>query len=255
MGPSAMAMSCGFVSEVDGRVVVWTDGACRHNQDARLRRAGAGVFYARGSWRNWAWSLEGRDQTNQKAELLAVVAVLRADRRPLEVRTDSQYVFNGARSWQAWRHRGWQGDHADLWDEFSMLMGDRASGNAHFTKALGHAKAKHVRRGLVEQLDKDGNDAADALATLAADAHATPKRLVESAEHRGNQAAAVHSMMLGILASRRVAEKKMQQAAQLEERGEDSSDEEAAAGAAGAVADVAYAQLIGLDLPVEMDHG
>ena len=79
--------------------------------------------------------------------------------------------------------------------------------------------------------------------------------LVESAEHRSNQAAAVHSMMLGILAARRVAEKKMQLSAQLEERGEDSGDEEVAAGAAGAAANVVYAQLIGLDLPVEMDHG
>ena len=33
----------------DGRIIVFTDGACRNNQDDRFRRAGAGAFYGRNS--------------------------------------------------------------------------------------------------------------------------------------------------------------------------------------------------------------
>jgi len=107
---------------VDDRVVVWTDGACRNNQDSRLRRAGAGIFYAKGSSRNSAWALDGHDQTNQRGELLAVVQVMRADNRRLEVRTDSQYVCKGACSWSSWQGCGWQGDHVELWSALAMLM-------------------------------------------------------------------------------------------------------------------------------------
>jgi len=78
-----------------------------------------------------------------------------------------------------------------------------------FTKVLGHAKQEQVRRGLVKQEDKDGNDAADALATLAADAHAAPQILVRSATLRMEQAVATHRMMLEILAARRAAEVQM----------------------------------------------
>jgi len=193
----------------DGRVVVWTDGACRNNQDSRLRRAGAGIFYAKGSPRNWAFALDGREQTNQRAELLAVVQVLRADARRLEVRTDSQYVFDGASSWQAWRSSGRHGDHVDLWAELATLMGERHLGQVVFTKVMGHAKVVHVQRGDVEQEDKDGNDAADALATLAADAHAAPPHLVRAAATRVAQAMATHRMMLEILVRRRAAEVQM----------------------------------------------
>ena len=225
---------------MDGRTVVWTDGACRNNQDARLRRAGAGIFYVKGSQRNWSWALEGRDQTNQRAELLAVVAVLRNDVRPLEIRTDSQYVFNGASSWQDWRCRGWRGDHADLWTEFSVLMEARGTIDTAFTKVVGHAKAEQVRRGLVEQIDKDGNDGADALATLAADAHAAPSQLAKRAEQRVTQAAAVHRMMLGILTARRAAEGEMQTAMPLEQDdSEDDEDEAVVADALPLAADAA----------------
>ena len=49
---------------VDGRVVVFTDGACRHNQDKRLRRAGYSCFWGLGQARNVARPLVGALQTN-----------------------------------------------------------------------------------------------------------------------------------------------------------------------------------------------
>eukprot|EP00973_Karenia_brevis_P045308 6276140-Karenia_brevis.AAC.1 len=80
---------------VNGRVVVFTDGACRHNQDARLRRAGYGAYWAHGHNFNVSAPLKGWSQTNQRAELQALVAAVEIESRPMEVRSDSKFVVNG----------------------------------------------------------------------------------------------------------------------------------------------------------------
>ena len=101
----------------DGRVVVFTDGACTDNQDVRLRRAGVGCFWGRGHERNIAQPLPGELQTNQRAELQAIVEVLRVEPRQVEIRTDSQYVIDGVSlHMDARRRRGWlEVDNGDLW--------------------------------------------------------------------------------------------------------------------------------------------
>ena len=101
----------------NGRVVVFTDGACTDNQDVRLRRAGVGCFWGRGHERNIAQPLPGELQTNQRAELQAIVEVLRVEPRQVEIRTDSQYVIDGVSlHMDARRRRGWlEVDNGDLW--------------------------------------------------------------------------------------------------------------------------------------------
>ena len=118
-----------------GRIVAWTDGACANNQDARFRRAGAGVFYCKSSARNRSIALSGREQTNQRAELLAVVHVLRSEQRAVEIRTDSEYVHNGAHSWQRWAETGRQGDHKDLWSELASLLKQRPKWQRYFRES------------------------------------------------------------------------------------------------------------------------
>ena len=94
----------------NGRFVVFTDWACRHNQDARFRRAGYGAFWADGHPLNISSALGDWSQTNNRAELMAVIACLETDPRPFEIRTDSRYVFNGCtlhlprRRAYHWRH-------------------------------------------------------------------------------------------------------------------------------------------------------
>ena len=66
----------------EGRVVAWTDGAGRRNQDPRLRRAGAGIYYAQGHVMNVAMPLPRRIQTNQRAELHAIIKAVERERRP-----------------------------------------------------------------------------------------------------------------------------------------------------------------------------
>ena len=53
--------------------VIWTDGASGLNQDNRFRRAGLGIYYGDGHCMNMSVILPGLVQTNQRAELPAVV--------------------------------------------------------------------------------------------------------------------------------------------------------------------------------------
>ena len=195
----------GHETQEDGHIVVWTDGACRNNQDSRLRRAGAGVYYGRSHPNNIAFALPGECQTNQRAELFAVILALSREDRALEVRTDSKWVFEGASAWETWRHSGWVGDHCDLWHELSSLMQVRIS-SLRFTKVKGHAEQHDVDNGHARQIDKDGNDGADAVAVRGARHHAAPEQLSLAAAKRKSCAMAVHKMMLRILHARRAAE-------------------------------------------------
>ena len=72
---------------------MYTGGASSDKQDARLRLAIFGCFWGRGHASNVAEPWEGYTLTNQRAELRAVVKALRKEVRPMEVRTDSQYVL------------------------------------------------------------------------------------------------------------------------------------------------------------------
>ena len=80
---------------VDGRVVVFTDGACRCNQHKAVRRAGVGGFWADNHPFNFGAPLESGDQTNNRAEMVAVIRVLQLEERPLDIRTDSKYLYDG----------------------------------------------------------------------------------------------------------------------------------------------------------------
>eukprot|EP00660_Eupelagonema_oceanica_P017647 gene17646-8820_t len=75
--------------------VVFTDGACTDNQDGRFRRAGYGVFWGFRHPGNVAAALEGDQQTNNAAELMAVIVAIERGPARVEVRTDSQYVYDG----------------------------------------------------------------------------------------------------------------------------------------------------------------
>ena len=198
------SVDIGEMRNDDGKKVVWTDGASRNNQDARVRRAGCGVFYASDHVRNFSCILPGLVQSNQRAELLAVVLALRRDPSSMEIRTDSQYVFNGACAWQSWCARGWRGANTDLWRLFSQAMADRSPGSASFTKVLGHATKIDVQRGRVLACDKLGNDGADEYACTGADQHAVPASILQDLKLRRAAAVEVQSMMVEILKTRRI---------------------------------------------------
>eukprot|EP00973_Karenia_brevis_P065295 9069504-Karenia_brevis.AAC.1 len=147
-------------------VVVFTDGACRHNQLSNFRRAGCGVFWAVGHAKNISEKLPGTYQSNQRAELHAILLAVRAEHRPLEMRTDSKYCMDG---WQRYIRGHWTGswygiEHADLWQSLAAEVAARIT-QVQLTKVKGHAKSSDVKSGRVRPEDKIGNDWADVLAT------------------------------------------------------------------------------------------
>ena len=91
------------------RRIIWTDGACEHQADPRIRRAGAGIFYGINHPMNLALPLPGKMQTNQRAELYAVIKAIERESRKLEIRSDSEYVVRGMNSFSSWKHIGWKG--------------------------------------------------------------------------------------------------------------------------------------------------
>ena len=160
------------------RILLWTDGACTNNQDHRLRRAGCGIFYGTNHVLNLSCIQPGRTQSNQRAELLAVALALRRDPRDLDIRTDSDYVYQGALKWRSWHVNGWRGDHPDLWKQLAAELASRSDTSVVFTKVKGHALDVDVERGRVEACDKFGNDGADLLAVDGAASHCVARGIV-----------------------------------------------------------------------------
>ncbi|HEY0812257.1 MAG TPA: ribonuclease H [Pseudonocardia sp.] len=122
---------------VEGALAVWTDGACSGNP-------GPG---------GWAWATrDGRREsggdpatTNQRMEIQAALAAVRALPGPLTVVSDSTYVVNCFRDawWRGWLARGWTTSarkpvaNRDLWEPLVTLVNER--GDVTFRWVKGHS--------------------------------------------------------------------------------------------------------------------
>ena len=89
-------MRFGCESRKKDCVAAWTAGARVCNQDARFKRAGCGVFLSTGDAWNRSFTLPGREQTNNRADLLAAIATMRAHEKNLEIRSYTEYVVRAA---------------------------------------------------------------------------------------------------------------------------------------------------------------
>jgi ribonuclease HI len=121
----------------DGRLEVWTDGACSGNP-------GPG---------GWAWATrDGRQAsgaaamtTNQRMEIQAALEAVTALPGPLVVVSDSTYVVNCFRDgwWRGWLARGWVNSakkpvaNRDLWEPLVALVEER--GDVDFRWVKGHS--------------------------------------------------------------------------------------------------------------------
>ena len=198
---------------------LWTDGACAHNQSDRFRRAGSGIFYGVEHALNWCGILPGLAQSNQRAELFAVLVACLRDPRPLDIRSDSEWVCKGVHTWHLWIHGGWPGEHVDLWNMLARELCHRSS-TVTVTWVKGHAKEIDVARGRTTREDKIGNDGADKLAVAGAAAHGVQSEVVEAAAERRRLAMQTHEMMLSILIARQLQENEACEADRGSEMGE-----------------------------------
>ncbi|KAJ1880096.1 hypothetical protein H4R99_002028 [Coemansia sp. RSA 1722] len=171
--PGAEPPKAGLQS--DGTVVAYTDGASTRN-GMENARAGVGVYFGAGDPRNVSEPLAGSRQTNQRAELTAVIRAIEqvalSEKREqqeheheqelqrgaaLMVATDSMYSINCLTSWFGkWERNGWVGsqgkpvENADLIKTALRLIRQR-NGRVQFFHVPGHAGI-------------EGNECADRLA-------------------------------------------------------------------------------------------
>jgi len=201
--------------------VIWTDGASSNNQDHRFRRAGSGIYYDVDHDMNFRAMCPGLFQSNQRAELLAVVLACLRDPRPLDIRSDSEYVCNSFQLLQGLATVDWQGDHADLWNLLGNELASRSS-VVQVSWVKGHAKQVDITRGRSTKEDKEGNDGADALAVAGAKLHAIPSEVLEAARQRIHWATSVQQMMVTVLKARFLAEQGLTNGADMCDRGSDN---------------------------------
>ncbi|KAK0733031.1 ribonuclease H-like domain-containing protein [Lasiosphaeria miniovina] len=90
--------------------VVYTDGSSLGNGRAGAA-AGVGVFFGTGDPRNISERLVGDPQTNQRAELTALLRTLEVvpENQSIEIRTDSKYSIQCVTEWYInWQKNGWR---------------------------------------------------------------------------------------------------------------------------------------------------
>ena len=83
------------------RIKWFTDGACHNQADPLLRRAGIGAWLGQDHHANVSVPVRGPEQSNQIAELWAVVIVLHWAWAPTHIVTDSKWVMDGVLKLQA----------------------------------------------------------------------------------------------------------------------------------------------------------
>ena len=112
-----------LVRESHNRIVAFTDGAACHPDDPRRRRASWGVHYALDHPYNANGPLTSEIQTVYRAELAAILHVIKSANVPTKIITDCQAVANQAHAIMHDREIAAPGgDHADLWEELTTSV-------------------------------------------------------------------------------------------------------------------------------------
>ncbi|EZG55473.1 ribonuclease H [Gregarina niphandrodes] len=151
-----------------GRLRVYTDGACSGN-GFRGAVAGWGVFFPDGEFANMYGPLQGVPQTNQRAELTAIVMALRAALTSMApavvLYTDSQYSIKCLTVWiRGWVKNGWRNSKGE-----PVANSDLIQDASNLLAQLGKRMTLHHVRGHVND---PNNDEADRLARLGASGRA-----------------------------------------------------------------------------------
>ena len=148
------------------RIEIWTDGACCRNQSETSRKAGYGAYFGDHDARNVCGALEGPRQTNNRAEMTAVIKALEKVNEVEEhahVYTDSKYTAEPYTSGRIneMREHNFEGIvNFDLWRKLDKLV---RSLSVTWTVIKGHSGI-------------EGNEKADGLAKQGVAKHKRPPR-------------------------------------------------------------------------------
>jgi ribonuclease HI len=141
------------------RIVVWTDGSCKHN-GTRKARAGIGVYWNSDIYKNLSERLPGELQSNNRSEIYAVIRALETcqdQEKTLDIVTDSEYVINAHQTWiPRWIENGWQKKtgpvkNRDLLEQMEHLI--KMRGNVIFTHVPSHSNIPENEK--ADQLARD----------------------------------------------------------------------------------------------------
>ncbi|RMY04340.1 hypothetical protein D0868_06994 [Hortaea werneckii] len=119
---------------------IYTDGSSLSNGRGDSAMAGVGVFFGPMDTRNISEGLEGSKQTNQRAELTAILRALEVapkDRKVI-ILSDSNYAIKCTNDWYLnWRRNGWVNaskkpvENRDLIQKVVDILEDRYEMNKH----------------------------------------------------------------------------------------------------------------------------
>ncbi|KIW37882.1 uncharacterized protein PV06_09864 [Exophiala oligosperma] len=148
-----------------GMLRIYTDGSSLKNGQAGAR-AGVGVFFGPQDPKNVSEALKGSKQTNQRAELTAILRALNIAplHREITIYTDSKYSIDCVTNWyKNWKKNNWTNskgkpvENKDLVVEIRDKIEEREqfSKGTYFVWVKGHS-------------DNPGNIAADRLAVAGA---------------------------------------------------------------------------------------
>ncbi|KAH9174175.1 ribonuclease H-like domain-containing protein [Lactarius sanguifluus] len=152
----------GFSSSTVFEDVVYTDGACSRNGQAGSV-AGVGVWWGPNDPRNISERCPGSPQTNNRAELIAIIRALQTAPTtpiPLVIKTDSKYAMKCIVKWlPSWRKKNFRtyegtpvkNSELIMYADALMSMRKKAGLKVRFEHVAGHS-------------GEPGNDGADALA-------------------------------------------------------------------------------------------
>ncbi|CCG84792.1 protein of unknown function [Taphrina deformans PYCC 5710] len=142
----------------DGYTIIWTDGSSRGNGQ-NAASAGLGVYFGANDPRNIAERLAGSRQTNQRAELTAIIRALETVHADEDViiKSDSQYSINCFTVWhQSWANNGWKNSKKQPVENKDLVQ----AGLELITSRKGKTKLMKVRA----HIGLHGNEMADQLA-------------------------------------------------------------------------------------------
>ncbi|OAA67838.1 ribonuclease [Niveomyces insectorum RCEF 264] len=144
---------------------IYTDGSSLGNGQSGAS-AGIGVFFGHGDKRNISERLKGEVQTNQRAELTAILRALQVVpvSQPVRIFSDSTYAISCVNDWyKSWSNNGWRTRGGD-----SVMNQDLIKAVRSFIDMRDKAGAMTMFRWVKGHSSDSGNVAADMLANQGA---------------------------------------------------------------------------------------